>query len=1341
MAYDLGNAYMPPPRGYTIQRAHSPAVHVADQRGFDAIAAAHNDHLEQEHGTQGVSIADKPARRKRGRTGRTGREESPSQAAPRSRLLDQPSPGENPMAQDNAFPVFPTKRSAAAATTQPARPPRDDPRPPREHPRPPRDASRPPQDAYTQPTRPPREASRPRHAQPANNSNLNPVRPYNDQPDHLYPPATSTQRPSTADAPRPPPHSRPQGLPNPLPHFRSQDSVHPLAQPSSQSHHQPRTRSQEPFHPHHPPQSRPQEPSQSYHDPQDQRSVRQHARPDPRDQRDAYRSPPQQAQPQLAPLPTFSPPYSISSRPSTSDSANARERPFLPPLDTHLVGDAHALESPLLSSVTARHRPAIVPVTHAPYEARISQAAHLSNASAYQDQKPWNHHPDQHESVGDLYNDYPQDPPRPMNREDEIEAAMPDFDTSTAHKRQPTIDEHLLNNPVHHPQSRPGYQTASSKLNSAKSRPDIRQRTPVQDEASAFDFGFPGQQFTQSPEPHRPNRLPQHPAQNLYHHTQPHREQQQIQNPENQYSVPASHPQPPQHDYTYREQPSGPMRSQPQPPQHDYGYNGQISMPEPLIDRYHDQGYDVRADHSGRPLRGYDQSYNNQNHMMPPPDQQRSQSYDDSSPGPPRPIQQQRAFTSDDQAPYHGQPYNGRPPIQQGRPMPNHAMQRGPVPNAYAPNSDSSGSTPRGPPGRAPMPPNPGSMGVMPPGSLQNGQARRGLPPRPPPPGFMPPSSMHHGPTHPGAMPPGPIQPGTMQNVRSQSRGPPSRRPMPGPYDPRNGMPAEGRIPPQRQVSGDRAPSAPATANGFAPPPSRQVEHGYVLDTTLGGRAPNSRFAMDDRSPSAPATQSGFAPPMSTERPFDAPLTTQRSVPQTMPGAPQYSRSQTVNPDALPSHPVPVRPGLQNNASAQPPKPVPVRNYANNVGASSSGRPQSQPKSHTEDVAIDSGPVTRGEIDMLRSKADTNPNDMKTAMILVKKLVEASTVLASENGRLDAKSAAKNSERYVLEAHKRVKKLVAANYPEAMFYLADCYGSGDLGLDSDPKQAFSLYQGAAKAGHGAAAYRTAMCCEMGAEEGGGTKRDYHKAVQWYQRAAQLQDVAAMYKMGMILLRGLLGQQRNVGQSVAYLKRAAENADNNNPHAIHELARLHEEGNPDPAISAAVKPDEKYAQKMYMQAAKMGHKQSQFRLGQAFEYGSLGLPVDSRNSIAWYSKAAAQGEHNSELALSGWYLTGAEGILNQSDTEAYLWARKAAMSEPPLAKAMYALGYYIENGIGCPASLEEGKRWYTRAASYKFPKAVERLEEIRKGKTARSQPNQGRLTRSNQKRDEAECIVM
>lgn len=124
-------------------------------------------------------------------------------------------------------------------------------------------------------------------------------------------------------------------------------------------------------------------------------------------------------------------------------------------------------------------------------------------------------------------------------------------------------------------------------------------------------------------------------------------------------------------------------------------------------------------------------------------------------------------------------------------------------------------------------------------------------------------------------------------------------------------------------------------------------------------------------------------------------------------------------------------------------------------------------------------------------------------------------------------------------------------------------------------------------------------------------------------------------------------------------------------------------------------DDEYARQLFTQAAELGYKFSQFRLGCAYEYGSLGCPIDPRQSIAWYSRAAVQGEHQSELALSGWYLTGSEGILQQSDTEAYLWARKAAHAS--LAKAEYAMGYFTEVGIGAPANLEDAKRWYWRAA--------------------------------------------
>lgn len=184
-------------------------------------------------------------------------------------------------------------------------------------------------------------------------------------------------------------------------------------------------------------------------------------------------------------------------------------------------------------------------------------------------------------------------------------------------------------------------------------------------------------------------------------------------------------------------------------------------------------------------------------------------------------------------------------------------------------------------------------------------------------------------------------------------------------------------------------------------------------------------------------------------------------------------------------------------------------------------------------------------------------------------------------------------------------------------------------------------------------------------------------------------------------------------------------------------------------------EEAYSSGLFTQAANLGYKFSQYRLGSAYEYGLMGCPVDPRQSIAWYSKAAVQEEHQSELALSGWYLTGAEGILQQNDTEAYLWARKAALAG--LAKAEYAMGYFTEVGIGAPANLEDAKRWYWKAAckrfsrcwflrstdsrfaAQNFPKARDRLGDLRKGGPMKRKE---RVSRSNmRKSSEGECIVM
>jgi TPR repeat protein len=410
------------------------------------------------------------------------------------------------------------------------------------------------------------------------------------------------------------------------------------------------------------------------------------------------------------------------------------------------------------------------------------------------------------------------------------------------------------------------------------------------------------------------------------------------------------------------------------------------------------------------------------------------------------------------------------------------------------------------------------------------------------------------------------------------------------------------------------------------------------------------------------------------------------------PANPDALPSNPLPVDTLPPHPAPVRAGLTQNAGGpQLRQQREISGPAQIRQVQAHRQSMSEPRTSTSEKRI-SAPVTYDELFRLREVVKNNPSDQATHLFLVKRLVEAANVLSNEGGRADARTTQKNREKFIFEAHKNVKKLVNANYADAMFYLADCYGTGQLGLAVDAKEAFGLYQAAAKNGHPPSAYRTAVCCEMGQEAGGGTRKDPLKAVQWYRRAAALGDVPAMYKLGMILLKGLLGQQQTLGEAMIWLQRAADRADEENPHALHELAGIYESAPP----GGKVIRDEGYALQLYKKASKLGYRQSQSRLGKAFEYGQLGCPIDNRSSIHWYSKAAAQEDHEAELALSGWYLTGSPEILKQSDSEAYLWARKAAVAEMP--KAEFAMGYFSETGIGCPKSLEDAKRWYGRAAS-------------------------------------------
>jgi TPR repeat protein len=305
----------------------------------------------------------------------------------------------------------------------------------------------------------------------------------------------------------------------------------------------------------------------------------------------------------------------------------------------------------------------------------------------------------------------------------------------------------------------------------------------------------------------------------------------------------------------------------------------------------------------------------------------------------------------------------------------------------------------------------------------------------------------------------------------------------------------------------------------------------------------------------------------------------------------------------------------------------------------------------------------------------------------------------------------------VLEAQKMLKKLALGNGGiglgtdgEAQFLLANCYGVGGLGLTLDRERAFALYLHASKQNHLESIYRVGCCYEIGV----GTRQDHQRALQFYKKAATQSHTASMYKLAIIYMLGYCGQSVNMKESLTWLQRAVSTSNAQTPHALYCLALF--QLNIKQFKQESLVYDPTYALELLFESANhFNYAPSQIKLGELYEVGNL-VPVDDASSIYWYTRAASQGNADAALALSCWYLTGSDGILAQSDREAYLWARKAASYQHAdrwsLAKANYLVGCYVDKKIGISEnSTENAKVWYKRAAALGHLGALELLNQL------------------------------
>ncbi|KAL0141813.1 hypothetical protein V8B55DRAFT_1492358 [Mucor lusitanicus] len=289
---------------------------------------------------------------------------------------------------------------------------------------------------------------------------------------------------------------------------------------------------------------------------------------------------------------------------------------------------------------------------------------------------------------------------------------------------------------------------------------------------------------------------------------------------------------------------------------------------------------------------------------------------------------------------------------------------------------------------------------------------------------------------------------------------------------------------------------------------------------------------------------------------------------------------------------------------------------------------------------------------------------------------------------------------YLMEAEKLLKQVAVRGHSESQYYLANMYAAGLLNKTGKPDfdKSFPLFVQSAKHHHPDAAYRTAKCYE----DGLGTTRNKGKAVQYYRKAATLNHPGAMYRLGLAEMKGELSLSRNVRDGHKWLKRSAEAATAQYPHALHELALLHEKG-----VESVIFVDLKYAVSLYHEAAILGYAPSAHRLGECYEFGKLECTTDAALSIQYYSIAAEQQHPEACFALTAWYLVGVPQILAPSDEQAYAWAMCAAQSGLP--RAEYAVGYFSEMGIGTVKDENTAMEWYRKAAEHGEKRAIQRLQ--------------------------------
>ena len=246
-----------------------------------------------------------------------------------------------------------------------------------------------------------------------------------------------------------------------------------------------------------------------------------------------------------------------------------------------------------------------------------------------------------------------------------------------------------------------------------------------------------------------------------------------------------------------------------------------------------------------------------------------------------------------------------------------------------------------------------------------------------------------------------------------------------------------------------------------------------------------------------------------------------------------------------------------------------------------------------------------------------------------------------------------------------LERCVEGDYIEGIEGLANVYFNGDL-VEEDMSRVKQLLEKALELGSGNAAYRLGWMYERGflSEE-----PDYVKAMEYYEKAAELDNVDGYCRAALYLANGYSGVTDAVKSREYYEKAAGMGS----CFALVELSFLYENGN-------GVERSYEKAFELCEKAAQEGYPYAMFRVGLYLEKAVLG-EAKPEEAFAWYTKAAMADENEGIFALGRCYK---QGIGTEEDWDKALeWFGKGA--EKNESRCLTDLGLAYENGNGVEES--------------------------------------------------------